>query len=118
MASRLMHRRERVIPAQTDHLEDEGGVIGPQNNGPLGSFFKLSFGLFNYNHNAATFNSFYRTIALLHRSSSYQPSWRWEATRGHSLLLIFSWSRTDIAPRIRILFWYRDSLNGRTVSLI
>jgi hypothetical protein len=28
MASRLNHR-ERVIPAQTDHLEDKGGVIGP-----------------------------------------------------------------------------------------
>ena len=28
MASRLNHR-ERVIPALTDHLEDKGGVIGP-----------------------------------------------------------------------------------------
>jgi hypothetical protein len=27
-ASRLYHR-ERVIPALTDHVEDEGGVIGP-----------------------------------------------------------------------------------------
>jgi hypothetical protein len=27
MASRL-NRREHVIPALTDHLEDEGGVIG------------------------------------------------------------------------------------------
>jgi hypothetical protein len=26
-ASRLNHR-ERIIPAQTDHLEDDGGVIG------------------------------------------------------------------------------------------
>jgi len=31
MASRL-NRRERVIPAQTDHLEDKGGVIGPQSS--------------------------------------------------------------------------------------
>jgi hypothetical protein len=29
MASRLNHR-ERVIPALTDHLEDKGGVIGPE----------------------------------------------------------------------------------------
>src|SRR5262249_18977138 len=28
MASRLNHR-EHVIPALTDHLEDDGGVIGP-----------------------------------------------------------------------------------------
>jgi hypothetical protein len=28
LASRLNHR-ERNIPALTDHLEDEGGVIGP-----------------------------------------------------------------------------------------
>ena len=46
MASRLMHRREHVIPALTDHLEDEGGVIGPQIDGRVGGFFKLSFGPF------------------------------------------------------------------------
>ena len=40
MASRLMHRREHVIPALTDHLEDEGGVIGPQIDGRVGGFFK------------------------------------------------------------------------------
>jgi hypothetical protein len=32
IASRL-NRRERVIPALTDHLEDEGGVIGPEIQG-------------------------------------------------------------------------------------
>ena len=31
-ASRLYHRR-RVIPAQTDHLEDKGGVIGQEIRG-------------------------------------------------------------------------------------
>ena len=47
MASRLMHRREHVIPALTDHLEDEGGVIGPQIDGRVGGFFSSLLGLFN-----------------------------------------------------------------------
>ena len=40
MASRLMHRREHVIPALTDHLEDEGGVIGLQIEGRVGVFLR------------------------------------------------------------------------------
>jgi len=34
-ASRLNHRGH-VIPAQTDHLEDKGGVIGAKNMVPSG----------------------------------------------------------------------------------
>ena len=38
MASRL-NRRGRIIPAQTDHLEDNGGVIGADIHRFVGGFF-------------------------------------------------------------------------------
>jgi hypothetical protein len=45
MASRLNHR-EHVIPAQTDHLEDKGGVIGLRIQRPIvGLFQDLKFDL-------------------------------------------------------------------------
>jgi hypothetical protein len=40
MASRLNHRGH-VIPALTDHLEDDGGVIGPWIGCRVGDFFKI-----------------------------------------------------------------------------
>jgi hypothetical protein len=43
-ASRLDHRG-RVIPAQTDHLEDLGGVIGLDIDGRASGFFKTPSGL-------------------------------------------------------------------------
>jgi hypothetical protein len=39
MASRLYHR-ERVIPALTDHMEDDGGVSRPEDSQSNGGFFQ------------------------------------------------------------------------------
>jgi hypothetical protein len=39
------NRREHVIPALTDHMEDKGGVIGLEIEGRAGGFFKTPSGL-------------------------------------------------------------------------
>ncbi len=56
MASRLMHRREPRIPAQTDHTKRQGGVIGIEIDRGVGVLFKTSFGLL-----AATLTPFHQT---------------------------------------------------------
>jgi hypothetical protein len=43
-ASRLYHRG-RVIPAQTDHLEDKGGVIGAAASAPRSNIVNRSYGV-------------------------------------------------------------------------